>query len=264
MTRASTPLDVIEGRARWCVVCGERDDVLASMGDAAVDVTITDPGYDEHTHANVMTTAGGQWKPGGAGRGVSVDLGFDPCDPATYAGEVVRVTKRWAVAFCALEQFAAWKSAVIAAGGRWVRAGVWDRIAPTPQLSGDRPAQAVDGVAIGHAAGPMRWNGGGDAAIWRHIRLAAAHGHVRTGHPNEKPLALMRELVRQFSDPGEVIADWHAGSGTTGVAALVEGRRVILVERDPVHAETCRRRCEETEPGVGSRRAKQLVLGGVR
>ena len=107
MTRASTPLDVIEGRARWCVVCGERDDELASMGDAAVDVTITDPGYDEHTHANVMTTAGGQWKPGGAGRGVSVDLGFDPCDPATYAGEVVRVTKRWAVAFCALEQFAA-------------------------------------------------------------------------------------------------------------------------------------------------------------
>lgn len=59
-------------------------------------------------------------------------------------------------------------------------------------------------------------------------------------------------------------ADFTAGSGTTGVAALLEGRRAILVERDPVHAETCRGRCEETEPGVGSRPAKQLVLGGVR
>ena len=46
MTREATPLDVIEGRARWCVVCGERDEVLASLGDAAVDVTITDPPYN--------------------------------------------------------------------------------------------------------------------------------------------------------------------------------------------------------------------------
>jgi hypothetical protein len=34
MTREATPLDVIEGRARWAVVCGERDEVLASLGDA--------------------------------------------------------------------------------------------------------------------------------------------------------------------------------------------------------------------------------------
>lgn len=62
------------------------------------------------------------------------------------------------------------------------------------------------------------------------------------------------------------VADWHAGSGTTGVAALLEGRRVILVERNPEHAETCRRRLAETLPGEGSRKAKQLGLfaGGTR
>ena len=70
----------------------------------------------------------------------------------------------------------------------------------------------------------------------------------------------MRELVRLFSDPDEVICDPHAGSGTTGAAALMEGRRVILVERDPVHAATCVARMEATAPGVGSRRAKQMPL----
>ena len=79
-------------------------------------------------------------------------------------------------------------------------------------------------------------------------------------HETQKPVALMRELVRDFSDPGEVICDPHAGSGTTGVAALLEGRRVILVERNPEHAATCRRRLAETVPGEGSRKAKQLGL----
>ena len=70
----------------------------------------------------------------------------------------------------------------------------------------------------------------------------------------------MRELTRLFSDPGELVLDCHAGSGTTGVAALLEGRRVILVERDPVHAATCVDRMEATAPGEGSRKAKQVAF----
>lgn len=70
----------------------------------------------------------------------------------------------------------------------------------------------------------------------------------------------MRELVRLFSNEDEVIADWHAGSGTTGVAAIVEGRRAILVERDPRHAQTCRDRCIEAETGVDWRKPGQSWL----
>ena len=262
MTREATPLDVIEGRARWCVVCGERDEVLASLGDAAVDVTITDAPYDEHTHANVRTTRG-NWKKGGReGRGemLDIDLGFAPCDPATTAPVMLRVTRRWCVTFTALEQLGDWKRAAQSAGYTYVRGGVWDRVAPTPSLHGDRPACRVEGIAIMHARGKLRWNGGGGFAFWSYIRLASAHGHERTGHPTEKPVPLMRALIRDFSDPGEVILDPHAGSGSTGVAALLEGRRVILVERNPTHAATCIARMEATEPGEGSRKAKQMKL----
>lgn len=255
---------VLSGERRWAVVCGERDDVLASLDDGAVDVTLTDPPYDAHTHANVKTTRG-NWKKGGReGRGdvSDIDLAFTSIDAIEIdrvAPQLVKVTKRWVVAFAALEQLGDWKRAVADA---WIRSGVWDRVLPTPQLSGDRPAQRVEGVAIMHRPGRKHWNGGGGFAFWSHMRLA--HHHVRHGHPTEKPVPLMRELVRLFSDPGEVIADWHAGSGTTGVAALMEGRRIILVERDPVHTETCRRRCEETVGGVGTRRAKQIPLFGGR
>lgn len=258
---------VLRGDASFAVVCGERDEVLAAMGDAAVDVTITDAPYDEHTHANVRTTRG-NWKKGGReGRGemLDIDLGFAPCDPATTAPVMLRVTRRWCVTFCALEQLGDWKRAATGAGYTYVRGGVWDRVAPTPSLHGDRPACRVEGIAIMHARGKLHWNGGGGFAFWSHLRLASAHGHDRTGHPTEKPLGLMVDLVRQFSDRGEVVCDPHAGSGTTGVAALQEGRRVILVERDPRWCDVARARCAAAVEGREWRKPEQPSLfGGAR
>lgn len=260
--RDATPIDVIEGRATWCVVCGERDEVLATFADGAIDVTITDAPYDEHTHKNVRTTRG-NWKKGGReGRGkmLDIDLGFPPCNPQDVAAAMLRVTKRWCVTFAALEQLGDWKRAASDAGYTYVRGGVWDRIAPTPSLHGDRPACRVEGVAIMHSRGKLRWNGGGGFAFWQHLRLASAHGHERTGHPTEKPVGLMVDLVREFSDRGEVVGDWHAGSGTTGVAAPQEGRRVILVERDPHWCEVSRLRCEAAVLGRDWRNPTQPSL----
>jgi site-specific DNA-methyltransferase (adenine-specific) len=53
-----------------------------------------------------------------------------------------------------------------------------------------------------------------------------------TGHSTVKPLALMRNLVRLVTPPGGIILDPFGGSGTTGEAALLEGRNTILIEQD--------------------------------
>ena len=50
---------------------------------------------------------------------------------------------------------------------------------------------------------------------------------VGGGYPTQKPVDLLRLLVRQSSHPGDVVADVFAGSFSTGVAALAEGRRFI-------------------------------------
>jgi DNA modification methylase len=67
-------------------------------------------------------------------------------------------------------------------------------------------------------------------------------GDQRTGHQTQKPLALMELLVRLLSDPGELILDPFAGSGTTGVAALRLGRRLVGWEMNPDYVEMARRR----------------------
>lgn len=68
-------------------------------------------------------------------------------------------------------------------------------------------------------------------------REAAADG---TKHPTQKPLELMRWLVRLVARHGELVLDPFAGSGTTGRACGMEGRRCILVEREPAYAEIAR------------------------
>lgn len=66
-------------------------------------------------------------------------------------------------------------------------------------------------------------------------------------HPSEKPVALMRQLVDASSNAGERVLDPCAGSGSTGVAAVLAGRRALLIEKDPRYAEMCAERVRAAE-----------------
>jgi len=61
-------------------------------------------------------------------------------------------------------------------------------------------------------------------------------------HPTVKPIALMRWLVRLVTPVDGLVLDPFAGSGTTGCAAVLEGRRFIGIEKDPEHLSTAQRR----------------------
>lgn len=56
---------------------------------------------------------------------------------------------------------------------------------------------------------------------------------ARNSHPTVKPLELMRWLVRLACPPGGIVLDPTCGSGSTGAATLLEGRRFVGIELDP-------------------------------
>lgn len=88
-----------------------------------------------------------------------------------------------------------------------------------------------------------------DAGTARAMRCTVCGmARVHTVHPTQKSVALMRRFVRLVSRPGDVILDPFGGSMTTGVAALLEGRRVVLIERDPHFARIGRARLDATAP----------------
>jgi methylase of polypeptide subunit release factors len=59
-----------------------------------------------------------------------------------------------------------------------------------------------------------------------------------------KPLGLMRAIVRDYSEPGDLIVDPFCGSGTTALAAAMEGRRCITSEEKPEHYAIAKRRLD--------------------
>lgn len=67
----------------------------------------------------------------------------------------------------------------------------------------------------------------------RSVIKSASQCNSNRLHPTQKPVDLLRYLIRTYSNPGEVVLDPSMGSGSTGVAARDEGRGFIGIERDP-------------------------------
>jgi len=76
---------------------------------------------------------------------------------------------------------------------------------------------------------------------WWHTIVPTA-GKERTGYPTQKPLGILRRVVRTSSPPGGLVADYFAGSGTTGIAAHEAGRKFLLVDNSEEAVRVMRRR----------------------
>lgn len=254
----NTIADVLEGRARWCVVHGSCEEVLPTVPRESVDVILTDPPYSAQVHGGVRSCRTRR----------VVDLGFEHLSAELRrlcAREFARVAKRWVGVFSDTDSDWLWRHSLEAAGLPYVRTAFWDRIGGAPQFTGDRPAIALEAITLAHRKGRKRWNGGGKRGLYSVPIVANRSGHRNDRiHTTQKPEELMLALVEDFTDPDEIVLDAFAGSGTTGAAALRRGRRFIGIERDETYAGLARERLVAEEQGLSlqAARAGQRPLFG--
>lgn len=83
---------------------------------------------------------------------------------------------------------------------------------------------------------------------WWHT-IVSPTGKEKLGYPTQKPLGILRRIVLASSPVGGLVLDFFAGSGTTGAAALSEGRRFVLVDDHRPAFEVMQRRFAAA-PGV--------------
>lgn len=82
---------------------------------------------------------------------------------------------------------------------------------------------------------------------WWHT-IVPTNGKEKTGYPTQKPLGILNRIVKIHSDPGDVVLDFFAGSGTTGEAAASQGRSFILIDSNPDAAQVMARRLRRFTP----------------
>jgi site-specific DNA-methyltransferase (adenine-specific) len=219
---------------------GDSRTLLPRLGK--VHVVITDPPYGKVTHIGARSA-----------KSLSKSvIDFEPITSGDLVGlcdSLCTIAERWVVMTCEWQHAAALE----ASQAPLVRLGVWIKPNAAPQFTGDRPGMGWESVAILHRSGRKRWNGGGHHAVW-------VCPVERGQHPTQKPERLVTEWVRVFSNPGETVLDPFMGSGTTGVAAVKQGRKFIGVEIDPKYFDLACRRI--TEALKGPARATETPVGG--
>lgn len=219
---------------------GDCLEVLPTIG--RVDHVFCDPPYEEIMHA---AKSGAARRIRTDGRGPLKTLDFDSIDvirkPVVEA--VAGICDGWALFFCAPEGVGRWADDINTSTAKYKRACVWIKPDSTPQLNGQGPAMGAESFVVAWCgSGYARWNAGGKRGVYTHLtNPPGRHG----GHPTEKPVSLMRELLTDFTSHGQSICDPFMGSGTTGVAAIGLGRKFIGVEINPAYFDIACKRIEE-------------------
>lgn len=209
---------------------GDCREVLAGMADESVAAVLTDPPYTERTHGKARKKLTSSSTNAVIESGVTRFDAITDDDLREILSDLGRVTSGWVVATLDYRHAVEFD----------VRVGVWVKTNPTPQLTGDRPAQGWEAIAYLHRADRRSvWNGRG-----RHGNFVSPIAPSE-GHPTAKPLGMVADWVRLFTNPGDAILDPFAGSGTTLRAAKDEGRRAIGVELDERYCEVIARRLSQ-------------------
>ncbi len=104
---------------------------------------------------------------------------------------------------------------------------------PQIQKRGAR-VRAANATAHYAAAGGNSYEDTGHRHPGTVLRFGSGN-HNDLIHPNQKPEDLIRWLVRTYTNPGQLVLDTFAGSATTAIACIQEGRDYLCCERDEAY-----------------------------
>lgn len=228
-------------------------DWRTALADVECDSVCTDPPYSERTAKGQRGNRTTSW------------LGSSECSGITYGwltqDDVVELvnswlprTRRWFVMFGDHITVRWALDAMDAFGWYTFPPVIWVKEDAAPRIMGDGPSPQAEQIAIGRS---------------RHA-LSRAEKRYRPGWykttsrfqdkivMGSKPIWLMRSVIADYSQPGDLIADPFVGGGSTLLAAQMEGRRAVGSERDPETFRKAAARCSVMPVVVG----RQEVLFG--
>jgi len=231
---------VLTGSRRWCVVHADCFAIMATMEDQSVTHIITDPPY--------LGARGESWET----ENVPLALPYEPATSAMLtdlAEQSLRLASVWTLVFndyigerVLRERLQQSKAHVVApAPVCWVKPDG----AYAPNGTAFSPSKSVEFMTTARRrkVKRMRVLPGAYVSEPYSPKLEI----LRTGG---KPVRLMMDIIKDFTDEGDVIFDPFAGAGTTGVAAIRQGRRAILIERDERVAQLAMQRMQAEELGL--------------
>jgi len=92
--------------------------------------------------------------------------------------------------------------------------------------------------------------------VWDILKIAGRDLTERVEFPTQKPEALLERIIKASSNPGEIVLDAFAGSGTTGAVAEKLGRRWIMIDSSKLAIYTMQKRLLNLRKEIGNKGEK--------
>lgn len=229
---------------------------LAKLAPESVDLVVTDPAYEslEKHRAKGTTT---RLKASAASSNEWFPIFPDVRVPDLMV-HLYRVLKPGTHCYilCDQETHYLIREHGKAAGFTWHKFLVWDKVRPGMGYHYRATHEVICFLEKGKRKGDAKLgclndNSTSDVLRFEEVQDQGAilsHDRVnpKGAYPTEKPVPLLQELIRMSSRPGELVVDPFGGSFSTGVAALLSGRRFAGCDVKQSAADAGRRRLSET------------------
>lgn len=215
--------------ALWSVDRADAVTWLKTRGPGSVDLIITDPAYEsleKHRAVGTTTRLKNDWFQ------IFPNARFSALFEAAYEA---LAKNAHLYLLCDQETMFIVKRLGEAAGFKFWKFLVWDKV----KIGMGYHYRSRHEVILFFEKGRRKLADLGVPDVLRFDR-------VRGGYPTEKPVDLLSLLVKQSSSPGELVADPFAGSGSTGIASLLAGRRFAGCEISEKAVALASRRLAET------------------
>ncbi|MFL4904647.1 DNA-methyltransferase [Streptomyces sp. MMS24-I2-30] len=236
----------------WTIHNGDALTILPTLTDP-VDAVICDPPYNSGgrtmTERTSRTAREKYLTEGGRNHGFDLgDFTGDNRDQRSYTAWLALILARChhltrpggaALVFTDWRQLPATTDALQAAGYTWRGIAVWHK--PTARPQPGRLKQDCEFIVWGSNGAMIPSND--PIYLPGHFTGSQPRGNRRL-HITQKPLDVMQQLVRIVT-PGGTVLDPFTGSGTTGVAAALEGRHFVGIEQSAQYAAIAKDRLAE-------------------
>lgn len=218
------------------VIHGDCLEVMRGMAAGSADAIVTDPPYGS-TRTTIGST-GRRFRDGAW----SSDFGDWDVFSAEWLEPAARLVRDGGavVAFCPDWGIGTIRGIADGFGLRWRQTWYWHKTNPPMTFRGLRQFAIESMAYLTKGAHRCTIDNAGEAHNVFHYPFETAA--VERVHPTQKPVVLMRDLLRLVTPPGGLILDPFAGSGPTLVAAAIEGFDSIGIEREIHYVEIARRR----------------------
>lgn len=206
----------VEKGSGWELRLGKWQDVLADV--QRVDSVITDPPYSARTHAGQLA---GDDSNDGQERAELEYTHITPEDVFAIISAWATRISSWICAHTDSDLIVPYRYAADANGLTSFHPLPCVVRGMTVRMNGDGPSSWATYLMVARTKAAHKWG-----------TLPGAY----TGPQGERLIAgsksesMMRQIVRDYSRPGDLVCDPYAGSGTTLLAAVMEGRRAIGAE----------------------------------